>query len=261
MLSALWQYRYFMLSVIRGDLKSRIARSYVGAGWFILHPMVQGLMLSVVLSEVLGARLPQVGDKYAYAIFVLSGMAAWALFSEVVNRSITVFIDHGQIIKKISFPRICLPLIVLGSAFFNHAMVLIATILLILAIGYPLGFAIFSILIGTALLICLAFGVGLTLGVFNTFSRDVGHATGVLLQLWFWITPIVYSPQMVPEHLRWISATNPLTPLVGIYQDAFLLNKLPDPQAFVLPGLLALFLLGFALVLFRRASSDLLDAL
>jgi len=261
MLSAIWQYRYFMLSVIRGDLKSRIARSYVGAGWFILHPMVQGLMLSVVLSEVLGARLPQVGDKYAYAIFVLSGMAAWALFSEVVNRSITVFFDQGQVLKKIAFPRICLPLIVLGSALFNHAMVLIASILLILAIGHPLGFAIFPIFIGTALLICLAFGVGLILGVFNTFSRDVGHAAVVFIQLWFWITPIVYSPDMVPENLRWISAANPLTPLVGMYQDAFLLNRWPDPQALVLPGFLALVLLIFAFVLFRRASSDLLDAL
>jgi lipopolysaccharide transport system permease protein len=250
-----------MLSVIRGDLKSRITRSYVGVGWFILHPVAHGLMLAVVLTEALGARLPKVGDKYAYAIFVLSGMAAWALFTDLVNRSLTVFIDQGQILKKIAFPRMCLPLIVLGSALVNHAMVLVATFLLILAIGHPLGFALFSIVIGIALLVSLAFGIGLILGVFNTFSRDVGHATGVFLQLWFWITPIVYSPDMLPEDLRWILAANPLTPLVGIYQDAFLLNKLPDPQTLVLPGLLAVFLLAFAFVLFRRASRELLDAL
>jgi len=261
MLSALWQYRYFMLSMVQGDLKSRIARSYVGAGWFILHPMAHGLMLAVMLSEALGSRLPQVGDKYAYAIFVLSGMAAWGLFTDVVTRSSTVFIDQGPVLKKIAFPRMCLPLIVLSSAMINHTMVLIATFLLILATGHSLGLALFSILIGIALLVSLAFGLGLILGVFNTFSRDVGHVTGVLLQLWFWITPIVYSPQMLPEHLRWILATNPLTPLVGIYQDAFLLNKLPDPQALVIPGLLALFLLASAFVLFRRASRDLWDAL
>jgi len=261
MLDLPWRYRHFLIAAIRGEFKSRIARSTFGAAWFILQPMAQGLIFALVLSEVLGARLPQIDNKAAYAIYVLAGMAAWGLFSEIVNRCLTIFSEYSSSIRKIAFPRLCLPLIVLGSALINHALMLFASMVLFGALGHWPGWAWACLPLGIVLIAAFAFGVGIIAGVLNVFSRDVGQVMAIVLQLWFWLTPIVYPAGTLPAQFAWITALNPLVPVVGIYQRAMLGYETPDITALIVPGVIAVGLLMFAVVLFRRASPDLVDAL
>jgi lipopolysaccharide transport system permease protein len=261
MLDEIWRYRHFIITSIRGELKARIARSYIGAGWFILQPMAQALIFAMVLSEVLGARLPHVDNKSAYAIYVLSGMAAWSFFSEIVNRSLTIFVDYSSSIKKIAFPRLCLPFIVLGSALVNHVMVLVASMILFATFGHYPGWAWFSLPLGVAVIAAFAFGIGIIAGVFNVFSRDVGQVVSIILQIWFWLTPIAYPPGTLPAQFTWISSVNPLVPIIAIYQRALLTYEWPDLGSLIVPLFVAVGLVVFAAVLFRRASPDLVDAL
>lgn len=261
MFRALWQYRHFVLAMIRGELKARLARSYIGAGWFILQPLAQALIFTMVLSEGLGARLPNVENKYAYAAFVLSGMSAWGFFSEIVNRSITIFTDYGSTLKKIAFPRLCLPVIVLGTALVNHAMVLMATMVLCCLFGYYPSVTWLTLPLGIVLVAALGFGIGLIFGVFNVFSRDVGNAFGVILQIWFWLTPIAYPPEALPDAVRAMLDKNPMTSVVNIYHDALLRNQWPDPAGLIFPSIVSVGFLFSALFLFRRSSSELVDAL
>ena len=107
MFTALWRYRHFVVASITGELKSRFVRSRLGLLWSILHPLAQAAIFALVLAEVLGAKLGGLDDKSAYPLYLLGGMAAWTLFSEIVNRCLTVFIDNASTMKKISFPRIC----------------------------------------------------------------------------------------------------------------------------------------------------------
>lgn len=261
MIRSLWTYRHFILSMIRNDLNSRMARSYVGAGWFFLQPMAFALIFALVLSEGLGARLPHTDSKYAYAFFVLSGMAGWGLFSEIVNRCLTVFIEYGPTLKKIAFPRLCLPIIVLGNALVSQAMLLSAILLLMLALGHLPGLAWLAIIPGMVLLAGLAFGIGLILGIFNVYSRDVGQATGVFLQMWFWLTPIAYPLEAVPAVVKPIVEANPLTPVIAIYQNALVGYQWPDTDPLMLPVALVLALMAIGLILFWRASPEMVDAL
>jgi lipopolysaccharide transport system permease protein len=261
MIRSLWTYRYFMLSMIRNDLNGRMARSYVGAGWFFLQPMAFALIFALVLSEGLGARLPRTDSKYAYALFVLSGMAAWGLFSEIVNRCLTVFIEYGPTLKKIAFPRLCLPIIVLGNALVSQAMLLLAIFVLMLALGHLPGLAWLVIIPGMVLLAGLAFGLGLILGVFNVYSRDVGQVSGVFLQMWFWLTPIAYPLEAVPAAVKPIVEANPLTPVIAIYQDALVRYQSPDADPLFFSAVLVLALMTIGLILFWRASPEMVDAL
>ncbi len=107
----------------------------------------------------------------------------------------------------------------------------------------------------------LAFGLGVVLGVLNVFSRDIGQVTTIVLQIWFWLTPIVYPASVLPEHMRWLLQLNPLVPLVRIYQEALLLDRVPDPQTLIVPAFLAMTLFAMSFFLFRRASPELVDAL
>ncbi|TQX86910.1 MULTISPECIES: ABC transporter permease [unclassified Rhizobium] len=261
MLKSLWQYRYFILSSIRGELKGRFARSYLGGLWFLLHPLAQSLIFSIVLAEVMRARMPNMESPAAYPIYLLSGMAAWGLFSEILNRSITVFIEQSSALKKIAFPRLCLPVIVWGGAIINHLFLLLAIAVIFLFFGHFPGRAWIYIPVGIALISAMGFGLGVFLGVLNVFARDVGQVMTVVMQLWFWLTPIVYVENAMPENVQSYIKLNPMTGLIAIYQDALLLNKAPDFSALVPSVVVVAVAVTASFVLFRRASPELVDAL
>ncbi|MBZ9604724.1 ABC transporter permease [Phyllobacterium chamaecytisi] len=261
MLQSVWRYRHFILASIRGDLRGRFARSRLGAFWFILHPLAQSLIFSIVLAEVMRARMPNIDNQAAYPIYLLSGMAAWGLFSEILNRSLNIFIEQGSAMKKISFPRLCLPVIVLGSALINHVLLLAAILVIFMFFGHFPGLAWFYLIPGMAIISILAFGIGVFLGVLNVFARDIAQFMSVFMQLWFWFTPIVYLKSVIPPKFLPFIELNPMTPLVGLYQDALLLNQGPSwvglwPAVFF--GAIAV---ALSFVVFRRASPDLVDAL
>lgn len=260
-LQGVWAYRNFILTSIRAEFKGRLARSYVGAGWLILHPLAQAAVFAIVLSEVMPGRVPGVDSKGAYAIYLISGLAAWTLFSEIVNRCMSVFVEYAPTLRKIAFPRLCLPVIVGGSALVNHLFLLVALLVVSVLLGHRLGIAIAVIPVGVVLIASLGFGLGVFLGVLNVFSRDVSQAFSIVIQFWFWFTPIVYVVDILPPGFRWIAEANPMTPLVAIYQRAVLLNSWPQWEALLGPAVIAFLLVVLSFALFRRASADLVDAL
>jgi len=260
-LLALWRYRHFILTSILGELKARFARSWIGLFWSILHPLAQATIFALILAEVLGAKLGGVDTKAAYPIYLMAGLAAWGLFNEILSRCLSVYIDNAGVMKKIAFPRICLPVIVWGSAMLNHLLLLASIVVVFLFFGHYPGPAWLFLPVGIILISMLAFGLGVMLGVLNVFSRDIGQVTSIVLQIWFWLTPIVYPASILPQSLRWLLDLNPLVPLVGIYQDALLFDRVPDPQSLLVPTIIAMSLFAASFLLFRRASPELVDAL
>jgi lipopolysaccharide transport system permease protein len=261
MVAAAWRYRQFIASSIRNDYRARFARSMLGALWMVIHPFVNAAIFALVLSEVVRARLPGMGsDATAYALYVSAGMLAWSLFAEVVTRCLTVFIENGSVLKKLYFPRICLPLIVSGTALLNNLLMFGAIVLIFTALGRPPLPAVAWIPLLMVVPLALGLGVGLLLGVLNVFVRDVGQVVPVLLQLGFWFTPILYPPSMLPAFVRPLLQVNPMTPVVQAYQGAMLLQT-PIPVSLATVAVMAALLLALALFMFRRASVELVDAL
>src|SRR5262245_47445147 len=114
MLLRAWRYRHFIFSSIKNEFLSRFARSRLGGLWMVIHPLAQVVIFAFILSALFSSKLPGIDSRYAYALYLTAGMMAWSLFSELVSRSLTVFLENGNLLKKMMFPRICLPLIVYG---------------------------------------------------------------------------------------------------------------------------------------------------
>jgi len=261
-LRAVWNYRFFIGSSVRNDLRARVARSQLGAAWVVLQPLAQVAIFSLVLSEVLAARLPGTTNKHAYAIYLMAGSMAWALFSEILTRCLTIFVGNAGLLKKMAFPRICLPIIAVGASLLNNLLLFLAMVAIFALLGHPPTAAFAWLPLLTILTAALSLGFGLLLGVINVFVRDVGQVMTIVLQLWFWLTPIVYMPDILPaRYLPWLSL-NPLLPIVRAYQRVILYGESPVPGSGLLyPSLLALALLVAALLLFRRSSPDMVDVL
>lgn len=255
------RYRSFILSAINSEFKGRFQRSRIGAAWYILNPLAMAAIYAVVLSQVLGARLGIDDVPNAYPVYLIAGIACWGLFSEIANRCLSVFIEYSSALKKIAFPRIALPLVVLGGALINHAFLLLAAAIVFAFMGFFPSIHWLALPLLIFLTASFALGLGVTLGVLNVFTRDVGQLMNVVLQLWFWMTPIVYPSSIVPEGFARFMEFNPVAPLVQGYQDVFLRGQWPDLTALVYPCSLSVGLMIVSLFLFRRASSELVDAL
>lgn len=260
LITAAWGYRGFIASSIVNEFRGRFARSRFGTAWLLLHPLAQTVIFATVLSNILAARLPGIQSAYGYAVYLLAGLLCWMLFSEIVQRCLTIFVDQANLLRKMRFPRITLPLIVVGSSLVANVALLAATFALALLMGFEPGVQWLWLIILMGLTTALATGIGLLLAVLNVFARDIGQVMGVVLQFWYWVTPIVYPASIVPDGLRKTFAFNPLVPLVESYQAVIVYGHAPTPRLWFTVSVAAAFL-ALSLLVFRRASPELVDAL
>lgn len=261
MFRGLWQYRHFVISSIRNELISRFARSKLGGLWMIINPLAQVAIYALILSNVLAAKLPGVESQYAYAIYLMAGLLAWTLFNEIISRCLNLFIENGNLMKKMSFPRITLPSIVIGSSLLNNGLLLLSMLGIFLLLGHHFALAMLWLLPLTAILTAFAVGVGLVLGVMNVFLRDIGQVVPIVLQMWFWFTPIVYPVTIIPESYRHWLNYNPMYHITRTYQEVLVYGRSPQFDGLVIIGGVALVLLLLSLFLFRRSIEEMVDVL
>lgn len=257
---AAWRYRGFITTSVANEFRSKLVRSRLGTAWLVLQPLAQVLIFATVLSNVLAARLQGVDSKYAYATYLMSGILCWSLFVEIVQRSLTVFIDNAPLLKKMQFPRIALPMIVVGSAAINNLLLLGVMLLILPILGVFPDVHYLWLPVLMVLTIALATGIGLLLGTLNVFARDVGQVVAVVLQFWFWVTPIVYPVTIVPDAFKATLVLNPVMPLVMGYHNVFVYGTSPPPEL-LSTAVVAIVVLAAGLWIFRRASSEMVDVL
>jgi lipopolysaccharide transport system permease protein len=258
---SIWFYKDYILGSVKREFQSKYRNSLFGAIWTVLNPLAMILVYMVVFSKVMNARLPGVDGTFSYGIYLCSGVLTWNLFAEIIGRSQSMFLDNANILKKLAFPRLCLPVIVVGSAFVNFSIIFsLFSIFLLLTDSFP-GLVYLAVLPLITLLILFAIGLGMILGVLNVFFRDVGHFSGIFLQFWFWLTPVVYPISIIPDRFRALIAWNPMALIVQAFQAIFVQNQWPDWESLWLVFLLAIFFCLIGFKLFRQHAGDMVDEL
>ena len=116
MLRALWAYRGFIRGSVQREFQSKYRNSLLGAAWTILNPLAMIVVYTVIFAQVMRAKLPGMDSTFAYSIYLCAGVLTWGLFAEITGRAQNIFIEHANLMKKLSFPRLCLPVTVVASA-------------------------------------------------------------------------------------------------------------------------------------------------
>lgn len=261
MLAQAWEYRNYIVASVLREFQARYKGSALGFFWAIFNPLSQILVYTLVFAEVMRVRLPGATETFAYSIHLCAGLLPWLWFSEIINRSTTMFIDNANILKKSAFPRICLPLIVFFSSLINF-LIMFAIFLLVLVFTGFLSWHVLAWVPPLVLVLALmGVGIGLILGTLNVFARDIGQFQLIVTQLWFWLTPIVWPLTAVPQDYRSWLALNPVAPIIGQVQGVILQARPPAlvPLSSSLVFTLVVLLLGF--VLFRGKAADIADEL
>ena len=186
LLRPVWMYRGFLLGSVRREFQSRYRNSLLGAAWNIINPLAMIVVYTVIFAQIMQTRLPGVDSIFGYSIHLCAGVLTWGLFTEITTRSQNMFLDNSNLLKKLNFPRLCLPVTVVANGLLNFSIVFgLFTVFLIISGNFPglVFIALFPLLM---LLIFFASGLGMILGVLNVFFRDVGQFFGVFITFWFW---------------------------------------------------------------------------
>jgi lipopolysaccharide transport system permease protein len=260
-LRALWRYRGFVAGMVGREFRGRYLHSLLGATWAILNPLAMIIIYTVVFAQVMRARLPGVDDSLAYSLYLCAGILPWTFFTELLTRGVTSFLEFGPLLKKVSFPRLTLPAIVLLASTINFCIIFALFLLVLIAVGRFPGWVVCALVPLLAVQQAFALGLGFLLGALNVFYRDVAHVVGVALQFWFWFTPIVYSINLLPDSARHLFALNPMTAFVDAYQGIVLRAAWPEWSHFRLHAVAAVVILLLAAATVQTLSSELTDEL
>lgn len=261
--AALWKYRDFILGSVKREFQAKYNSSLLGSAWTIISPLSMIAVYTIVFSSVMHAKIPGMSDTRngSYGVYLCAGIFSWGLFSEIVSRSLGMLIDNSSLLKKLSFPRICLPAIAVLSSLVNFSLVFSIFALFLVAIDSFPGLSFVAVIPLTFVLVAFAIGLGVTLGILNVFFRDVGHVTAVILQFWFWLTPIVYVRNILPAKVEYFMQFNPMAAIIESYQQIAVTGQWPAWKTLLYPAALSLILCYLGIALFRKNIGDIVDEL
>lgn len=259
---AVWAYRHFVLGTVQREFQVRYRNSLLGAAWSLLQPLSMIVVYTVIFSQVMRSRLPgNTTGEWDYSIYLCAGTFAWGLFSEVVTRGQNMFVDNANLLKKISFPRATLPVIALLGAMVNFAIVLGLFGLFVMLAGQWPGWVVVAYLPVVLVLLVMAMGLGITLGVSQVFFRDVGQFFGILLQFWFWLTPVVYPIGILPTNVQGLLEFNPMYPLITASHAIWVHHQWPNGWSLLYPLMLGILMCLLGAWLYKKQAGEMVDAL
>jgi len=261
MLHSVWSFRSFIRGLVFQEFRDRSARTIWGHAWLVIEPAVQIGIYVVIFSSVLQAKLPGTGDRLAYSIYLCSGLLTWNFFAGLLLQGRTLFLEHADLLRTMRFPRSTLPLALLGRNAINAGIPIIMFLMLLILVGRWPGPIVLAALPFLLIQTLLGLGLAVLVGTLNVFIRDVGAFVGVAVQFWFWLTPIVYPIQIVPEAAHPLLDWNPMRHVVGAYQRILVEGASPDWLTLVPLSILTLVVVGGSWLVFRHLSPDLVDEL
>lgn len=254
----LWAYRELLYYFVWRDVKVRYKQTAFGALWAIIQPLALMAVFTVVLGQVAGIA----PEGVPYAIFALTGLVPWTLFSQSLIGASSSLVASADLLVKVYFPRLLLPVSATGSYLIDFAISFVMLLGFIVVFGVGLTPAIVWVAPLTVLLLVTALGVGIWLSAVNVRYRDVRHAVPFLVQVWLFASPVAYPADFVPEGLRGIYYLNPMAGIIEGFRWALLNGGSSPPSGpIALSVLVSGAVLASGLVYFRRVERTFADVI
>src|SRR5262245_50881062 len=229
MIVNLWRYRGFIVRNAVSDMRNRYAGSAVGVAWNVVTPLAQILIYSLVFSQIMVVKLPGGRSGGAFALYLCAGLLPWAAFSECIVRGANAFVENAPYLKKLPIPEqvFVAQNAVSASLFLSISMVLLGFVALVAGsspshawLGVPPVLLLFQ---------GFGFGLGLIFSTLNVFLRDIGQMLAIALQLWMWLTPVVYVETILPARVLGLMRHNPAYPFIDSLHATIVGGQWPSP--------------------------------
>lgn len=226
-LSKIYSFRRTLWSMAVKQLKAKYAGSALGIFWVIINPLLMMLIITFIFTIVLKTEIKH------FALFVLAGILPWMFFSGSLSEATSSLSAQKSVLHQFSLPKEILPLSTALTYFMNFVMSW--TIIYPVFLFHNPKIITMAVLFPVIFLLTYIFtsGMALLFSVVNIIYRDLEHLIGTLLMLWFWVTPVFYSVEMIPEDFRWVFNLNPFSVFVLFYRDLIFYCRVPELSTFL----------------------------
>jgi ABC-type polysaccharide/polyol phosphate export permease len=226
-------YRGLIWNFVKRDISSKYVGSLLGIYWSVINPLITLIVYIIVFGVFLKVRLPDTTSIWDFSLYFAAGFLPWVAFQSSVMRACSSIIDNKNYIKKVPFPSEIFPIYTTISELVN------------LLIGLAIYFALFFILKGAPTIFILLLPLAILLQVMFTLSlafflssgavyfRDIPQILSAVFMIWFWVTPIAYTVNMIPVDFQWIVKVNPAYYMLEIYRDVLFYGKFPEPNILI----------------------------
>ncbi|MET4782117.1 ABC transporter permease [Glaciihabitans sp. UYNi722] len=275
-LNEVWGSRELLFNLVSREVRGKYKRTVFGQLWSFANPLALMLVYTLVFSFLIKVK-PLPGDPSGlniFALWLLCALLPWTFFASVVSAGSGSLVDNSNLIQKVSFSRVVLPLATVGSALYNWGFEMAVLLIAISIVG---GFVlpwIPLVIVAMLLLAAFAAGVGLLLSISNVYFRDTQYLLSIVLQFWMYLTPIIYPITLVenasknvgplagtPVTIIGIYDLNPMTHFVSLFRQLIYDNRWPNPVEWLICLIWALAALGIGMLVFRRNERNLAEAL
>lgn len=259
-ITTLVSHRHLLATMVRRDIGARFAGSSLGGLWTLIHPAIMLSLYTMVFGYIY--RVPPLEEGYGFTEFVFCGLWPWMAFQDACLRSVTAITDNANLVKKLQFPSELLVLSITLSSFFVQGVGFVLFLLgLMIWKGAVSILSIVLLIIPITLHITLAAGLGMILACGNVFFRDVGQLANAGFTIWFFLTPVIYAPALVPAVLRPVLRWNPVAPIIEEYRSLILSHSFTGGGGLLYCALLTGILFWCGAYLFHRSRGFFADYL
>ena len=251
----LFEYRELIGFLAWRDILAQYKQTVFGVAWALVKPISQALIYTLVFGKV--AKLSS--SDLPYPLFTLCGITAWTFFSMSLSSSTGSIVGNTNLITKVYFPRLVIPLSSLGRGGVDFIISLVILIVMMFVYGILPGLTVLFFPLFLILGLMITLGIGLIFSAIAVKYRDLAQSLPFMVQLWFWVTPVAYGLENIPSKLSWIFYLNPMTWIVQGFRWSFLGVGEMDWQKILITGLFSIAILLAGLFYFRRMESEFAD--
>lgn len=256
-LGAVWRYRELLVVLTMRDIQVLYKQAALGAAWAILQPVFAVVIFTIVFGYF--ARMPSEGIPYP--VFAFAGVLPWTYFAEAVRRSGTGLVNDAELVRKVYFPRLIMPLANVVSPLVDFCIAFVILLILMASYNIPISAKILMVAPLMMVATLLALSIGLWLGPINVRFRDIKHTLPFIIQIWMYASPIVYPLSMVPEQWRWAYSLNPMVGVIEGFRWAVFDRGEPNFMALGISAVMIVLLMAGGLIFFRRMERTFADVI
>lgn len=218
----LYNYSELLKTNVKKDIRGKYKGSFLGVLWSFVNPLLSVLVYAIVFPYIMRIKTEN------YLLFLIVGIIPWTFFVMSINQGMTSILSNANIIKKVYFPRIILPISVVTSGVVNFLISCIIIVLFVIFSGVPITWHLLWLPIILIVQYTFILGITIFLSAINVYIRDIEYIIGFFINMLFYLTPILYPISMVPANLRWIVNLNPMAHIINAYRDIFYMACIPD---------------------------------
>ncbi|MFA7711254.1 MAG: ABC transporter permease [Candidatus Neomarinimicrobiota bacterium] len=250
----IFHYRELGFFLVWRDLKLRYRQTVLGVSWAILQPFLQMVVLAIFFGRLI--KVPS--DGVPYPVFVYAGLLPWTFFANAVNACNYAVINNAGLIRKIYFPRLLIPLSAVGTGLVDFLLAFLMLIVIMLFYHMPVTLGMLWLIPLTILLSLTGLGIGALLSALAVAYRDVRHIVPFLVQLWFFVTPVIYPASIISDRFKPLLNLNPMAGIVSGFR-AVVLNQTIDFAGLYQAGAMGLLFCLAGVLYFSRKARDFAD--